>query len=188
MPLPNPGMSFTPFDPLPASDLTDLVENIEALADGSGLADGAVTGAKLSTSAIKIGYAERTTVFTTTTANAFVDVTSLSVEVTVPSGGRDVKITAYIPAIKQSGAAGNVISVAIREGTTVLQNSVFNSPVSNYNVPVGDVIARVSAPSAGSHTYKVSVAQSNTDTLTVEAGNGSSTTTWGAAFILVEMI
>ena len=43
MPLPNTGMSFTPFDPLPASDLNDLVENIEALADGSGLNTGAVT-------------------------------------------------------------------------------------------------------------------------------------------------
>lgn len=35
MALPNPGMSFTPFDPLPASDLNDLVENIEALQDWS---------------------------------------------------------------------------------------------------------------------------------------------------------
>lgn len=35
MPLPNPGMSFTPFDPLPASDLNDMVENIEALQDWS---------------------------------------------------------------------------------------------------------------------------------------------------------
>lgn len=35
MSLPNVGMSFTPFDPLPASDLNDLVENIEALADWS---------------------------------------------------------------------------------------------------------------------------------------------------------
>lgn len=137
---------------------------------------------------IKLGYAERTSVFTTTTANLWVDVTSLSVEVTVPSGGRDIKITGYIPAIKQSGAAGNVISVSIRESTTALQNTVYNSPVSNYNVPVGSVVARVSAPSSGSHTYKVSVAQSNADTLTVEAGNGSTTTTWGAAFILVEAI
>lgn len=31
MSLPNTGMSFTPFDPLPASDLNDLVENIEFL-------------------------------------------------------------------------------------------------------------------------------------------------------------
>lgn len=35
--LPNPGMSFTPFDPLPASDLNDIVENIESLHDGSGV-------------------------------------------------------------------------------------------------------------------------------------------------------
>ena len=35
MPLPNPGMTFTPFDPLPASDLNDIVENIAALQDWS---------------------------------------------------------------------------------------------------------------------------------------------------------
>lgn len=40
MPLPNPGMSFTPFDPLPASDLNDMVENIEALQDWSAYDDG----------------------------------------------------------------------------------------------------------------------------------------------------
>jgi hypothetical protein len=37
MALPNPSMTFTPFDVLPASDLNDLVENIESLADGTGL-------------------------------------------------------------------------------------------------------------------------------------------------------
>lgn len=47
MSLPNPSMNFTPFDPLPASDLNDLVENIEALADGTGLNDDAVTAPKL---------------------------------------------------------------------------------------------------------------------------------------------
>lgn len=35
--LPNPGMDFTPFDTLPAADLDKIVENIEALADGSAL-------------------------------------------------------------------------------------------------------------------------------------------------------
>lgn len=49
MPLPNTGMSFTPFDPLPASDLNDLVENIEALAAGTGLDTAVVTGDKLAT-------------------------------------------------------------------------------------------------------------------------------------------
>lgn len=39
MPLPNPGMDFDPFDPLTAVSLDDLVENIEALADGNGVND-----------------------------------------------------------------------------------------------------------------------------------------------------
>lgn len=47
MSLPNPGMSFTPFDQLPASSLNDMVENIESLADGSGLDIGAVTASKI---------------------------------------------------------------------------------------------------------------------------------------------
>lgn len=48
MSLPNPGMSFTPFDPLPASDLNDIVENVEALSAGTGLEDDAVTLPKIS--------------------------------------------------------------------------------------------------------------------------------------------
>lgn len=43
MPLPNPGMSFTPFDQLPASALNDFVENIESLATGDGLDDGSIS-------------------------------------------------------------------------------------------------------------------------------------------------
>lgn len=47
MSLPNPGMDFTPFDTLPAASLDDIVENIEALADGSGLDDGSIVPANL---------------------------------------------------------------------------------------------------------------------------------------------
>jgi len=50
-PLPNPGMSFTPFDQLPAASLNDIVENVESLADGSGIATSAITPEKLSTGA-----------------------------------------------------------------------------------------------------------------------------------------
>lgn len=42
MPLPNPGMNFTPFTPLPANDLNDMVENIESLADGTGIDNGSI--------------------------------------------------------------------------------------------------------------------------------------------------
>lgn len=47
MPLPNPSMSFSPFAILTAAEMNDLVENIESLADGSGIATGAVTPEKL---------------------------------------------------------------------------------------------------------------------------------------------
>lgn len=47
MSLPNTPMTFDPFDPLPASQLNDLVENIEALAGGTGLNTDAVTADKI---------------------------------------------------------------------------------------------------------------------------------------------
>ncbi len=40
MPLPNPGMTFTPFDPLTAAEMNDLVENIEALQNWSAYDNG----------------------------------------------------------------------------------------------------------------------------------------------------
>lgn len=40
--LPNQGMSFTAFDTLPAAELNKLIENIEALSDGSGIEAGAI--------------------------------------------------------------------------------------------------------------------------------------------------
>lgn len=43
--LPNT-LSFSPFAILTAEEMNDLVENIEALSDGSGLEDGAITPAK----------------------------------------------------------------------------------------------------------------------------------------------
>lgn len=77
--LPNQNMDFVPLAELPASDLDKLVENIESLADCSGIgdgaidtiavADGAITNAKLSTTAGEIGGAW-------TTANPTFDVTT----------------------------------------------------------------------------------------------------------------
>lgn len=63
MALPNPGMSFTPFDVLPASDLNDIVENIEELAAGTGLDTGAIVKSKLASSSVdstKIDWAAST--------------------------------------------------------------------------------------------------------------------------------
>lgn len=47
MSLPNPAMTFTPFDPLTAAQLNDFVENNEALAAGNGFNTGAIATAKI---------------------------------------------------------------------------------------------------------------------------------------------
>lgn len=54
MSLPNPSMSFSPFAILTAAEMNDLVENIDALAGGTGLNTGVVTTDKLSTSSGEI--------------------------------------------------------------------------------------------------------------------------------------
>lgn len=51
--LPNQNMDFVPLAELPASDLDKLVENIESLADGSGIGDGAIPAGKLADGGIK---------------------------------------------------------------------------------------------------------------------------------------
>lgn len=50
--LPNQNMDFTPFDILTAEEMDDLVENIESLADGSGIGDGAIGTDTLAQSAV----------------------------------------------------------------------------------------------------------------------------------------
>lgn len=47
--LPNQGMSFSPFAILTAEEMNNIVENIESVASGSGIGDGAVTAAKIET-------------------------------------------------------------------------------------------------------------------------------------------
>ena len=53
MSLPNPNIEFVPLDKLTASQLNQLVANIVALANGSGLDNKSVNGDKLANSAVK---------------------------------------------------------------------------------------------------------------------------------------
>lgn len=52
MGLPNPSMTFTPFDILTAQEMNDLVENDQALAAGTGLNNGVITGGKIANTTI----------------------------------------------------------------------------------------------------------------------------------------
>lgn len=50
--LPNPSMSFSPFAILTAEELNDMVDNIESLADGTGIGDGSIGTSDIANSAV----------------------------------------------------------------------------------------------------------------------------------------
>lgn len=107
MSLPNPGMSFTPLDPLPAADLNDMVENIEALADGTGLDTGAVTADKINPA----GFG--------TVSLPAAGTTSVSITVATRS-----IITSYCTSRVSSGTAGNYrIIVSTGDGSILQQRT-----------------------------------------------------------------
>jgi hypothetical protein len=137
--------------------------------------------ANMPTSAITLGYAERTSNFTTTTGGSFVNVTDLSVTVTVPAGGRRIKITGYAPFLGSTQVAGLGIDLAVQEDATLLTMASFTTPVVGYGSHM--VAISTFVPSAGSHTYKITAKQvTNGKTLTIAAAATS------IAFILVELI
>jgi hypothetical protein len=109
-----------------------------------------------------------------------VDLTGLSVAVTVVSGRR-VKITGFA-ASWQSNTVNDRAVFTIREGSTSLATVVTPmDPIAN-NGNGGGAVLWVGTPSAGAHTYKLSAASVDGGSLTLEA---SATT---PAFILVEDI
>ncbi len=127
-----------------------------------------------------LGFASRTSDFSSATQNADVDVTSLSVTVTVPAGGRSVKITAFCRSMYTSAAAQTIIQQSIKESTTVLESSLFYTSDTNSNHCMHTVA--VVTPSAGSHTYKVAIFQNGVGTMVHTAG-----ATY-PAYILAELI
>lgn len=139
------------------------------------IADAAVTAPLLSTSAITLGYAERTTTYSSGSDG---NVTSLSVSVTVPAGGRRILITGYCGNFSNSAANQNIMQ--IRESSTVL-NAARNKITANNDQSSVAVMASF-VPSAGSHTYNLYVAQGSAGTMSV---NASATE---PSYILVQLI
>ena len=127
-----------------------------------------------------LGYAEITNIFSTTATPTVTDVTNLAVTVTVPGGGRRIKITVFAEYMNSSATAGTDIVAYIREGTTTLTRILANTSTAGYAVPVNMVY--VTAATAGSHTYKVSISQNAAGTLQLVAA-----ATY-PAFILVEYL
>lgn len=148
---------------------------------GTQLATNAVAGANLATNAITLGYTQITSLFTTT-SSTFVQVTGLSATVTIPAGGRRVKITAWASYVDNSTSSFNEVSIwdgTVGTGTQLALNSIDIIASSSRQIPT--IVMAVVTPSAGSKTYNVGFRA------TAGTGNFSASTT-SPAFILVEAI
>jgi hypothetical protein len=117
-----------------------------------------------------LGYAEKTS-NQGPIGSGVVDVTDLSATVDVKTGER-LRITADIAVHATSG----IMSLFIREGSTVLQERWIAPSVVQWHPHRATVIV---APSAGAHTYKVSITAS---TATIQAKAGA------PSFLLVESL
>ena len=165
MSLPNPGMDFTALDPLTAAEMDDIVENIEALADGSGLDDGAIGNTKLSDSAILLGFVNATSNFGTANTASATQISTLTETVTIPAGGRSVEITATFSTVSNATSSVRGTVIEIRANGTAICGSV------NRGIGIGTHLSVIHTPSAGSVTY----------TATYTKETASDATTFGAS-------
>lgn len=133
-----------------------------------------------------LGYASTTSAFSTT-STTYVQVTGVSVSVTVPSGATAVKITTYCYCIYGSASIDNM-NTSIWDGAigsgTILQASTMNNSLGatndqNLTIPVS-VVAIQQSPTAGSHTYSMA-ASTSSGTINLLAATGS------PIYILVEV-
>ncbi len=154
-----------------ASKWNILGTNDSGFRDGSNFAlgDNVIPGNALTTTAIKLG----STVSTSLSQAGFsaqTDITGMSVTVTVPAGGRSLLILGQV--VGSFSVAGDEFRVAINEGATILN--------ANQKISAGAgksdtffVFHDVNAPSAGSHTYKLTgVRVSGTGTFAPLSGVG----------------
>lgn len=139
--------------------------------------DNAVTNTKLSTSAIKLGYAQITSNFTTTTNSL---VTGLSVAITMPAGGRSIKITAFSLALSNSSSPTNS-DMTIEENGTEIARCRVTSGGANYCSP-GTAYAVRTPASGASVTYTVRLYNVGGATAQLQA------TSTSPCFLLVEAI
>lgn len=154
-----------------------------AIATSKLASDAGVTGAMLSPSAIKLGYAQITSNFTTTSGTA-VQVTGLTATVTIPAGGRSIKITAFAASI-ENNTVNQYAEMTIWDGTvgsgTQLTVASARSAVASQPVPATAIA--IVTPAAGSKTYNVGFAAPGAAGTALLAAAATK-----PAFILIEAI
>jgi hypothetical protein len=159
---------------------TGVITTAGSIGSGANVTNG-VQAAALATNAITLGYAQITSNFNTTSTSA-VQVTGLTVTVTIPAGGRKVKITAF------GGSQGilattGYTTMSIWDGTvgSGTQLSACTAYTGTGGASYPAITIAIVTPSAGSKTYNVGFV-----TTAGTAQLSSSSTT--PVFILVEAI
>ena len=130
--------------------------------------------------ATTLGYAQVTT-GQNTTSTSYVQATGLTSTVTIPSGGRNVKITYFSRNLYNGG--GNSVYISIWDGTvgSGTQLAETSQATASGTTSSGVCIAVVT-PSAGSKTYNIGLKSGSSTT----AGFDAAATY--PAFMLVELI
>lgn len=185
-----------PNDTIEASDINTPVNQLAAVLNGSvdstnlassavatvNIADNAVTASKLATNALTLGYAQ-ITADVNTASSTYVQVTGLTLTVTIPSGSRQIRITAKCGSA-YNGTNADGVGISIWDGTvgsgTQLDASEGISAVANNTHSLSPVA--IVTPSAGSKTYNIGIKAITGGT----AHTNSQTTV--PSFILVEAI
>lgn len=132
---------------------TVVSEYITEILNGNALGTGAVKGRSLSTTSVKLASGTAIT-SSQSGITSETDITNATVTVTVPDGGRSVNLHFHASDL-QASAGGQRIHVRFKESTTTI-GAVYRYLASTTGGG-GDIFCRVPSPTAGSHTYKVSL-------------------------------
>ena len=145
-------------------------------------ATGSVGGENLSTSSIYLDY-QQITSNAASSGTGLTAVAGLVSTVTIPEGGRKVKITVFAGRFTNNGA-GQYATLTIWDGAigtgTQIALSQYDPSTNGYEVPV--ICMAVVTPAAGSKTYRVALTASAGGTTTLFADR------YYPAFILVELM
>lgn len=149
----------------------------------SGTANNWVTASMLATNAITLGYVQITSTVTLTTPTSDTQVTGMTITVTIPAGGRRVKITAYTTDF-HSSTANSTSVLSIWDGTvgsgTELQQWNHGSGTVDTDT-IGACVVAVVTPPAASKTYNVGAKTASGNAVITAAATSP-------AFVLVEVI
>ena len=157
-----------------------IATNLSILSLAS-IADNTITANSLATGVITLGYTPITSTVTTSSSIP-VQLTGLTQAVTIPSGGRKVKITAFINNIKADATTSMIVDLwdgVVSSGTLINRGQVAER---NSGDAWSLTVMGIVSPSAGSKTYNVGFSSSASTVLSVVP---TSTT---PSFILVELI